>query len=481
LQPLGQDMVRGLKRANDPAREIALVARVRRVLVGGLVDDSGMGKNNRLRRAAKQRKRQRTEPRRAPDAGPPPAPDADAVAVAADAISHARWEHHRGVPVGECVRPLLALPDDTIDRAVEAIFASTMRGMFAAGWAPIDLSEVSRRRVDAAGSSYLIDAAAAVTAEYPAHLVDPRWLAQLDQIDGRLWWDRRRPQLGQWAARHGMARYEALTMVIELLGVCDALPQVEGVLPPPGTPGVGSVRPIEAEQERILAKVRALLAKAESTDFDGEAESLSAKAQELMSRYALDRAMLDHAQGARQQATLCRIWIDNPYVTAKAMLVDAVASANRCRTVLDNRFGCMTIVGDQGDLRVVELLATSLLLQGARAMLSIGSQRTRRDVSRTRSYRQAFLVAYASRIRERLRTASEATVSAIDDSRLLPVLSSRIHAVDELMEKTFPRLVQKRVSVSNAAGWGAGTAAADLAQLEVHEALSDTADGRRAG
>jgi hypothetical protein len=139
----------------------------------------------------------------------------------------------------------------------------------------------------------------------------------------------------------------------------------------------------------------------------------------------------------------------------------------------------MTIVGDQGDLPVVELLATSLLLQGARAMLSIGSQPTRRGVSRTRSYRQAFLVAYASRIGERLRKANEATVSAIGDSRLLPVLSSRSRAVDELMEKTFPRLAQKRVSVSNAAGWGAGTAAADLALLEVHEALSHTSDRGR--
>jgi hypothetical protein len=84
------------------------------------------------------------------------------------------------------------------------------------------------------------------------------------------------------------------------------------------------------------------------------------------------------------------------------MLVDAVAGANRCRTVLDNRFGCMTIVGDESDLRVVELLATSLLLQGSRAMLSIGSQTSLSGVSRTRSYRQTFLVAYASRIGERL-------------------------------------------------------------------------------
>lgn len=269
-------------------------------------------------------------------------PEADQ--LAAEAISHARWEHHRRVPLGDCVRPLLALPDGAIDRAVDAIFASLLPGMFAGGWAPIDLYEVSRRRADAAASSYLIDAVAAVTAEYPDQLVDPRWLAQLDQVEGRLWWDRRRPQLGQWAARHGRARHDALTMVIELLAVCDALPRIEEVLPPPGTPRVGSVRPIDAAQERILAKVRALLAKAESTDFDGEAEALSAKAQELMSRYALDRAMLDHDRGARQHATLCRIWLDNPYITAKAMLVDAVASSNRCRTVLDNRFGSMTIV-----------------------------------------------------------------------------------------------------------------------------------------
>ena len=54
----------------------------------------------------------------------------------------------------------------------------------------------------------------------------------------------------------------------------------------------------------------------------------------------------------------------------------------------------------------------------------------------------------------------------------LPVLSSRSRAVDELMERDFPRLVHKRVSISNAAGWGAGRAAADLASVDIHAALS---------
>ena len=438
-----------------------------------------MGKNNRLRRAAKQRKRQRAEPRRTPAAGSSLPPDA--VGVAADAISHARREHRRGVPVGECVRPLLALPDAAIDRAVDAIFGEVLRHLFAGGWAPIDLFEVTRRRADAAGSPYLIDAVAAVTADYPDQLVDPRWRAQLEQVNGRVWWDGHRPQLGQWAALNGLARHDALTMVIELLAMCCELPRLEQVLPPPGTPPrATSGHPVDPTQEKILAKVRALLAKAESTEFDDEAEALSAKAQELMSRYALDRALLDHGNGVRQQATLCRIWLDNPYVNAKAMLVDAVASSNRCCAVLDNRWGYAAVVGDAGDLRAVELLATSLLLQGTRAMLSTGSSIARSGVSRTRSYRHAFLVAYASRIGERLRVANEVSVSAIDASRLLPVLASRSRAVDELMEQNFPRLVHKRVSITNSAGWGAGQAAADLASLNIHGSLSDgdAAEGR---
>lgn len=42
--------------------------------------------------------------------------------------------------------------------------------------------------------------------------------------------------------------------------------------------------------DRVLARVRALLAKAESTEFPDEAEALLAKAQALISRHAIDRA-----------------------------------------------------------------------------------------------------------------------------------------------------------------------------------------------
>jgi hypothetical protein len=155
------------------------------------------------------------------------------------------------------------------------------------------------------------------------------------------------------------------------------------------------------------------------------------------------------------------------------MLVDAVASANRCRAVLAGCWGYTTVVGDQGDLRIVELLTTSLLVQATRTLLSTGSPRSRAGVSRTRSYRQSFLVAYAARIGERLRAANDVSAAATDVDRLLPVLSARSRAVDDLIEQRFPELVAKEVSVSNAAGWGAGLAAADLALFDVYEALGE--------
>ena len=43
----------------------------------------------------------------------------------------------------------------------------------------------------------------------------------------------------------------------------------------------------------VLDKVRALLAKAESTTFDAEAEAFTAKAQELMARHRIDRAVFE--------------------------------------------------------------------------------------------------------------------------------------------------------------------------------------------
>jgi hypothetical protein len=275
---------------------------------------------------------------------------------------------------------------------------------------------------------------------------------------------------------------------IEALSLLMTLPTLPRILPLPGTAVAGGAHRRNSDP-KVLARVRGLLAKAESTEFPEEAEALSAKAQQLMSRYALERALIDADAGEVEPVTARRLWLDAPYVGAKSLLVDAVASANRCRTVLAEKLGFVTVLGDDVDLDAVETLTTSLLVQATRAMVTAGRQTTRYGVSRTRSYRQSFLVAYATRIRERLEAATAQAVAETEaatayaepvdgtadgasaSSRLLPVLAARERAVDELCEQMFPRLVSKTTSVSNAAGYHAGRVAADLAVLDVGRPL----------
>jgi hypothetical protein len=227
----------------------------------------------------------------------------------------------------------------------------------------------------------------------------------------------------------------------------------------------------------VLAKVRALLAKAESTEFPAEAEALSAKAQELIATYALDRyaAQLD-APADDPSMTVRRLWIDAPYVEAKALLVDAVAVANHCQSVLSTSFGFVTLVGHGADVDATELLVTSLQVQADRAMLRLARTDHGQGGSTSRSFRRSFLVSYASRIRERLRhAADEALATSARSNELVPVMARNDERVREVTAELFPEITSRRTAVSNYAGWVAGRAAADLARLGIRDGLTDQA------
>jgi hypothetical protein len=347
------------------------------------------------------------------------------------------------------------------------------------GWSPEDLHQFARRRLNPAGVSYLVDAIADQTLRYAKATIPQRWLEDLRLMGAVVWWesDQTGGHLLQWAWRHGARMADALSTVIGVLALLLTLPALPRIGPPPGFAAT-SAAPRRGVDQKMLARVRALLAKAESTTFPEEAEALSAKAQELMSRYSLERIVVESTASADRgcnphSAAARRLWLDNPYVAAKAMLVGAVAEANRCRTVLSEKLGFTTVLGDEVDLEIVELLSTSLLVQATRAMVSAGSQTSRTGRSRTRSYRQSFLLAYATRIGERLNTARDAGTAAVaDPARLLPVLAARERVVDELFESMFPQSVARSFSVGNAAGWHAGRVAADLAVLDTRRAVA---------
>jgi hypothetical protein len=357
-----------------------------------------------------------------------------------------------------------AIQPRTVATGAGIALADVLQRLWSAGWMPADLWEITRRRADAGSTALLVDTIAADSARYGS-AVDDRWSAQVRQLDATVWWDRDRPQLLQWAEREGAGLEQALLVTIGLLAMLMTLPELPRIVAPPGTAAGGAA--VSRVDQKILTRVRGLLAKAESTQYPEEAEALSAKAQELMNRHAFERALLDADTDREQTAASVRLWLDNPYVEAKSHLVAAVAAANRCRSVFYSTLGFVALVGEEMDLEITELLVMSLLVQATRAMVAEGSQITRAGTSRTRSFRQSFLVAYATRIGERLDEAATRAHDPAEDARLLPVLARRSRVVEATFQAMFSHTVQRSVSVTNGAGWHAGRAAADRANLTI--------------
>ncbi|MGZ8813210.1 MAG: DUF2786 domain-containing protein [Mycobacterium sp.] len=358
-----------------------------------------------------------------------------------------------------------------LDLAADTATADAVRAAWEAGWLPSDLQEIARRKLDASAVEYLASAVVLESKRYPVATLHARWRADLAAISAVVGSDSTAASMGHCAVVNGVGRRAALTVALQVLALLGRLPALEPLLPLPGACRQARSAVSEVDQ-KALGRVRALLAKAEATKFPEEAEALSAKAQELMSRYSLHQAVADHERGRAPVAAARRIWIDNPYAGPKALLAQAVATANRCRAVWTENLGFVTAIGSETDLDLVELLTTSLLVQANRAMLAAGRQADGLGHTRMRSFRQSFLIAYATRIGERLDTTNSTVTAEVDDSRLLPVLAASNRAADELTERLFPATVHRRVSVSNGAGWSAGRAAADMAQFDVHRPIA---------
>lgn len=430
-----------------------------------------MSRRNRAKRAAKHKDRRRAGTGQA-RAGVDPGRDRTALlerlVVALSTAASGPGEHlpRRATELlGE-----YRIVARELDVAADLTMTGAIRAAWEHGWQPADLHEIACRRLKPAEVRYLDEAIVGESQRYAAATLHPDWRAAIAGLAVGIGATAESPQMWRWVASRGVDRREALAVVLKLLNLLGRIPALEVLLPLPGAyrhtaPAVSDAG------EKALVKVRALLAKAEATEFPDEAEALSAKAQDLMSRYALKESLAHHDRGRAPAAAARRIWIENPYAAAKAALVQVVSSSNRCRAVWAERLGFVTVIGCETDLNLVELLTTSLLVQANRAMLSAG--RGRSAQARSRSFRHSFLVAYAQRIGERLDSASASVTAEVSrDGRLLPVLAANSRATEELTEQLFPSTVPRSVAVPNGAGWSAGRAAANMAVLDVHDSIA---------
>ena len=352
------------------------------------------------------------------------------------------------------------------------------------GWQPADLVHVIRRD----GAGRLVRLAADFVLEQAvvdgAALRAPQdWLDQLEVIADRPldqalssaeqsnpWWD---------AVFDGAGRWDAWHDVVLLLGHWLAIAPMPRLVPPPSSWGAGRRREPAGHPDghfaghssghdpKKLATIRALLAKAEATEFAEEADTFTAKAQDLMTRYAIDEALLaDAADGIEVRSR--RVHVDNPYASTKVQLLATVGHVNRVKAIWDDPRGVATIVGLPVDLDLAEMLFTSLLVQATRAMTDAGrATRGGHRLDRSPSFRRAFLLSYADRIGERLQAAE--THAQQEESMvradLLPVLARQSAAVEVEFARLFPHTTQGGAKRVDARGWHAGRAAADRAVL----------------
>lgn len=412
-----------------------------------------MGKRNRTHRADKRRRRS-AKGRTASDGG-----------------------HDGGDDDAMVAERLAACDRDETAAMLGHALETRIASLWDNGWQPADVARLVGRKLGATEAAVARLALASEGSDSAAlgRRVAPGWMAQLDDLDARPTDGRRdvREVDGDWA--------DVVVAAIRLAALLDVAPRLPVLTPPPSqwheAMAVGDMSKLPGA---LLEKVRNLLAKAESTDFDAEAESFTAKAQEMMARHRIDAAVLAAtSHGTDEEPVGRRIGVDDPYAEAKTLLLDRVATANGGRSVWSKELGFTTVFAFADDLDAIEALFTSLLVQAGAALRREGSKHDHRGRSRTTRFRRTFLVAFALRIGERLSAAADASVTdarASNGDAFLPVLVARDDAVRDATESTFPELRHFSPSATDGEGWHKGTRFGDLADVAVGERL----DGRAA-
>src|SRR5690625_3456369 len=159
----------------------------------------------------------------------------------------------------------------------------------------------------------------------------------------------------------------------------------------------------------MLDKIRKLLAKADDPAASAHEERLyTDKALRLMAQYGIDQALVSR-QDVRTDSIADRvIKVPKPYAADKLALLATIAVGMRCRVVQRTRYPdgykelSAHVFGHRNDLRLVEILYTSLLVQAthglARTPVPPGHHAA--------AFRRSWLAGFAQSIGERLTAAS---------------------------------------------------------------------------
>ena len=255
------------------------------------------------------------------------------------------------------------------------------------------------------------------------------------------------------------------------------------------------------DKEKMLERVQALIAKAESTEHEEEAKIFFAKAQELLTKYSLSEYDLKNL-GAKTNDTVVTIafLVSEPCTTSKMRLLATVSKANNVKIVnggfrkrasktevptdwrlnqplrvasSDNKsvnYRTAYLTGFTRDIDAVTLLYTSMLIQSYTA---VAREAIPTYVNKG-TWTSHFIQGFSDAIRPRLMAAKASTEKTVveeakaNGSDMLPVLASRTKQVDAEYEQLWKgnlRSGRQSYNRSSTGGYGAGRIAGSTADI----------------
>lgn len=233
--------------------------------------------------------------------------------------------------------------------------------------------------------------------------------------------------------------------------------------------------------EKILERVRRLLAQAEDQAGTPEGDTFSAKAEELMIRHGIEQAVLDEADGtSKGEVTSRRIFCHAPYAKQKAGLVCTVAAYNQGKAVVHEPLGgwskgcAVYAYGFAADLDTIEFLFTSLSLQAVTALATRAIPRDRfGDRMDAATFRAGWLMDFDRGVASRMAEMEQRAKAAADRKHAAAggqpggaelVLRDKKQQVTDHVRELYPHMGVMR-SRSSGRGRGDGFAAGRSADL----------------
>jgi len=216
-----------------------------------------------------------------------------------------------------------------------------------------------------------------------------------------------------------------------------------------------------------LNKIRKLLALAEDpAATPAEAEAFTEKAMILMARHGIDAALLAEDQPTGRVVNR-RLLMTSPYSRDKATLASAISLASRCRAVLltTERGFVVQVFGLDSDVRAVDMLFTSLLVQAAHEMGRTPVPPEEHAAAYRRSWWAGFTIAIHARL-DRIRREAEERAEAARPGGGTPgepegpsvalVLAHRSDEIDDEVARVHPNVRQARGRRLSGSGRAAG-------------------------